>query len=463
MGCEWTNCPRLVAYLDLALRIADHLGEFSDRLPERDRDLLRARALRARGNPEAIAALETFVNRFPAEVAGWYELGEAYFHLGPRAPIPLSRDRSRAPFRRALELDPGFVTSYAHLFTDAFVRDDSASLAELIREHRTVDTTAYDLKAAEIAAGLRWGDSLSRSRALEQAESADESLSDALGVYGISSPELGRRMPREHLFIVERSLVHTHAGQPDSAWLAAAYSEDPLSESGLRLVAHLQGLPSAHGTRELVTVLGPSSDPWAHFLLGALAVQEDRWDGVRRELDWLTAATRGMDPGSYGAAAAHALEAYAEARRSDVSTGVDAMERLMSDPAGFGYVTTEGLITTTFVHGLLRQELGRLLLSSGRLEEAERYFDSLTYPIWELNVGLAEACLGEVHERLGEPELAARHYRRLAWWWQNGEPPYRAVAEQGRLAATRLEEYGVNGSESATTDGLCERAFSPEG
>jgi len=170
-----------------------------------------------------------------------------------------------------------------------------------------------------------------------------------------------------------------------------------------------------------------------------------------------------MNPVSYGAAAARSLEAYAEARQGDVGNGLAALESVLGDPSGFEYVTPEGLITTTFVHSLLRQEMGRLLLSSGRLAEAESYFESLTYPIWELNVGLAEACLGEVHERLGEPELAVGHYQRLAWWWQNGEPAYRAVAELGRRAAKRLETSGADGGESAATDGLCERAFSPEG
>jgi hypothetical protein len=179
-------------------------------------------------------------------------------------------------------------------------------------------------------------------------------------------------------------------------------------------------------------------------------------------MDWLTVATRAIDSDSYGAAATRALAAYAEAQRSDVGRGLAALESLFRDPSGFGYVSQWGLIVTTFVHGLLRQEMGRLLLSSGRLPEARSYFESLTYPTWEVNVGVAEACLGEVYERLGEPEMAARHYERLAWWWQNGEPAYRAVAEQGRRAAARMQTTS-NADDAVATEGLCERALSPVG
>ncbi|MEE8550170.1 MAG: tetratricopeptide repeat protein, partial [Gemmatimonadota bacterium] len=91
----------------------------------------------------------------------------------------------------------------------------------------------------------------------------------------------------------------------------------------------------------------------------------------------------------------------------------------------------------SFAHGVLRFELGRLLLELGRAREAEPYFRSLEF-ISGFVGPQVEFYLGQVYEALDDPEEAKLHYARFVRRWEDCDPELRPLWERGRQALARL-------------------------
>jgi len=85
----------------------------------------------------------------------------------------------------------------------------------------------------------------------------------------------------------------------------------------------------------------------------------------------------------------------------------------------------------------LRAELLREL---GRDEEALIWYESLTGRVF-LQVYLAPTHFhrAQIYERLGNPEQAARHYRRVIEIWDDCDPPLRPMVEYAEQRLARLD------------------------
>jgi TolB-like protein/tetratricopeptide (TPR) repeat protein len=94
----------------------------SDRLPDRERALLRGIELRFRGSFAAFDSLDAYVRRYPDDALGWYHLGDARFHsqyLGRFEEAEIID-----PFLEATRLDPMFGIGLAHVIDISIARDD---------------------------------------------------------------------------------------------------------------------------------------------------------------------------------------------------------------------------------------------------------------------------------------------------------------------------------------------------
>ncbi len=85
---------------------------FAKRLPARDRRLLASYQLFDQGKPASIDSLRAFVAEFPADVEGWFLLGEAMFHT--KSFRPSSPDSISAVFDSVLRRDSTLFPALIH-------------------------------------------------------------------------------------------------------------------------------------------------------------------------------------------------------------------------------------------------------------------------------------------------------------------------------------------------------------
>ena len=100
---------------------------FAGRLPPREHRLLNAYYLFDLGKPRAIDSLRAFVADYPDDMEGWYNYGEALFHL--REFAPSSPDTIIAAFDRVLRSDSSLTPAVIHPFQLSLMYRDSATLA----------------------------------------------------------------------------------------------------------------------------------------------------------------------------------------------------------------------------------------------------------------------------------------------------------------------------------------------
>lgn len=105
-GVTAENLPTRRRYLRRAL-------ELSDRLPQRERSLIRAMNLRLRGSFAAFDSLESYTRRYPDDPMGWYELGDARYHAAYLGRF--DDEEIVAPFLQSVRLDPAFGLGLHHV------------------------------------------------------------------------------------------------------------------------------------------------------------------------------------------------------------------------------------------------------------------------------------------------------------------------------------------------------------
>ncbi len=110
-----------------ARRHAELAQRYSDRLPARERTLVRAHALFEDGSVAAHDTLQRYVNENPDDPEGWYMLGDVRVHSQPILAFTL--DDLLAPFDRVLELDPSMAPAMLHPLELTLSFGDSARYA----------------------------------------------------------------------------------------------------------------------------------------------------------------------------------------------------------------------------------------------------------------------------------------------------------------------------------------------
>lgn len=436
--------------------------ELADRLPERERLLVRARAdlesVRVRG----IERLEEFTSRYPDDIEGWNLLGDIYHHAGQRRLLP--REAAKGAFQRSLEMDPDFGPTYIHLIDYALVEQDTARARELIRRHRAIDPESPHARGFALVEALALGDSTARAQAEAALDTvAPDALVSAFSRFYWSAnfyPEQGLavaealldpRNPRAArrfgvIGLVRANLARGRVGQAREA--ARAGAELVSGAAGetyaamLDVLWYLAGYADAEAANQAAAFLAADTFMFGGFFAGALAANQERWDDLERQIEAYRARearavaegdeTRAADARAY----VTVLEGYRSLRDGEFQSALQLIEQaapLVPDPTAGAY---------------LNFDLGKLALELGDLEKAERYFQSLQFYVQmdgtSLLTVLTEYYLGVTYEAMGNVERARLHFARFNRWMEDADPELALLSERGRQALERLTREPVS-------------------
>lgn len=170
---------------EVARQSAEIARRLSDRLPARERSLVRAEELRSKEDrAAAIDTLSAYVERFPDDPEGWFFLADDLYHLrgGEIAP-PNQADQSEIlwMFEKALALDPGFAPALIHPLEIAFRGGDTAQIARyvaMLDRAASTDDAAVDLYRDALAALAGPHDADAMSDVLARTVAADSGVMD---------------------------------------------------------------------------------------------------------------------------------------------------------------------------------------------------------------------------------------------------------------------------------------------
>ena len=445
-GC---NCSDFGGYYRQAVRHAQ-------RLPERERLLVRGFAQMHDHDVAAVATFDTLVARHPDDVEAWAQLGEAYYHLGSAALYP--RDRYAAAFRQALRLDSAFAPAYAHLIEDAFERLDTADARALVRRLDAIDAGSPRAQGARIAEQLAFGDSAARRRAAAMLDTAPTLavLTAKHALYAV--PDLwepaaraasslatqARHAPERRgqgygglvqIYVQRGRLRDARAALRDARRLDAQLPGYARGVDALEVVLQLFDFPPGpDGARAAAALAEVRDDPGLVGFSALLALKSGAPALALRaasEFDSLarSEAARGDSFWArYDEAAAALLRRLGGARAGDLATAEaalrDAVARLPGDDMfGLPY---------------LRYALGKTLLARGRPREALAYFRSLDATNTWYGLAPSELYAGRSAEAAGDTAAALHHYGRFARWWRDCDPELRPWRDEALGALRRL-------------------------
>ena len=386
-----------------------------------------------------MATIDDAVRRYPNDPELWYMLGDARYHAGALAGVPMRA--SLEAFDRAIALDSALTPSYVHAipmaldfggdadgrrFAEAFLKAGAmgtyAQSTDLVIRliNRATRQKAIDYLADSADAPLfqtvwlaigRWADSAETAVQLVRRRVDAEKKSgktSSLNVFTLPVALAGRGHVKEAGQLVTfPSLLAQYAlvgGIPSDS--ATQLARGWISRPGEGFLPATPLLAAAHDTAALNRAirfvdsarsrpLGPNVPPIARDLLGYMAVS---------------------------------ARAYLALARSD---SVEALRLFAARPdtACFGACPIDDL-----VHVQLLASRGRLTDAAAQLERPLVAFSPGLTPV-EVLRALER---GRVNERLGNRERAIEGYAMVVRVWRNADPELQPYVTEARAALTRL-------------------------
>ena len=473
---EWAPLPGE----DAAASAAAH---YSERLSARDRALLEAfRRWRAGDAVEADRAYRALLARYPDDIDAWFQLGEIRFHHWPLLGHPLTE--SEEAWRRVLSSEPRNLFALTHLGRIAVVDGRSAALDSLL-ERFDPDGLRMDRRLAEIVmlrAMARGDEAGARTLAKELArrESSavwretvfltafspdpamtraviDELLRDfadpglrADVQWFASLVDLARgRFGAAHVARTEATQTERGAAAPTrrsefdavTEWFAATlplpYADSTLASTRRRAMSHHPAPTTGRSGFEHPLGIGMSIqvEPLRQYTLGVLSLA----------LADTTAAAAAGATLQRLAASVHAnalvrdLDRGLRARLEQHAGRPEQALRLLE--AMESRDTQGDVAATPFVSRASERFLrGELLVSLGRHAEALPWYASLGVgSVTEVPLqALAHYRQAEIHERLGNRDVASRHYARCLELWRDADQEFRPLVDTARQGLARV-------------------------
>jgi len=462
------------ADVDVAEAIARALSH-RERLADRDRALLEAHDAFLRGAPrEAEGRLRAIVGRYPSDVEAWYSLGRLLLWHVPVLVRPMSE--LRAVEERVLALDPENAKALYELSWIASMegRHDEA-VAHLERFLRLAGDGD---QAAARRAGLAYAleDRASQERSLGELRRAQDVvvLFAAEDVARAADDRPGAIEVAALLTEPTRSPTARLAGHSLSAHVRLAMGQWEAAETRLRRAARIRAdplwsplttradlsatsfLPARHAGRgDLRDRIARSDSVPAlarvvrAYLAGLLSVRLGDEGGVDRHVRRLMGladdddtGARADDRAAMSRDLALSVRAHWQKKAGRPEEALALLDR--SDPERWWSATSwhasvgPSPLGSRAHERYLRAELLREL---GRDEEALIGYGTFGWrPSDQIYLAPAHFRQGEIHERSGNLEEAARHYRRVLRLWSDCDPELRGWVAEARTRLARLTD-----------------------
>jgi DNA-binding SARP family transcriptional activator/TolB-like protein len=455
----WVSVPEAPDPMVWAVAAARH----AQRLTPLGRSLVVAyRAYKELKVDSAEQLYRAVVEGHPDNVEAWLMLGETLFHYNlwrGRSP-----GESRAPFERALALDPANAHAALHLARLAAIEGregdlDSIAARYLLVHHdaqRTIEMRALQAflhgdaaSRAEVAsAAFRSGDAVVTLGLVQAAVSYAQNLAAARElarpfVSSIANPYYSRLLRR---ILSDLPLAGGQWGDApavrllgravDPDWLLegeALVAADPFFPVSRSRVIALRDSIAARSSYPTMGIT-PSLDVGPEirvYLLGLLSVRLGDRAAAGRNLAELEARGRatGAGPAPH---LARGLRAEMARSAGDLAGALAELESFPFEPAALGpwsfshFGNHERFLKAELLHAL------------GRDREAlpcyESFVSSYDLP-W---LAATHLRMGEIHERLGDRKRAAFHYGRVASLWREADAELQPLVARAALALARL-------------------------
>jgi tetratricopeptide (TPR) repeat protein/TolB-like protein len=410
---------------------------WADRLPPRQADLMRGLHAWDMGEyREAHRVLWGLVQRYPDYADAWHQLGDFYYHSGPR--IPVSLDEAHECFVRAVELDPSFATYRIHLIDLAFKHDpDSARIADMLTEYKQLgNADARVTLQLETAFALAFGSEDRRTRALQ----ALDTLSNIgmLPSNNLLHPRFWRELEAVFLAMEKRrnrlypgELFWTVAGGRGLAKRGFGYADRPQVWPEFRacytLFWQMSGFPVseerlAEADDVLVSRIDSLEYPMPIYCAGIRAADQGLWEQQARAIEALNEASRRSIASGGSGRTAHryalATEAYGLWKQGNPDAALAVLEPVRRYGAS----------------NIVRFTLTRILMDLERWGEAIPYLKA----DWWGTFSPGHYDLARAYEQTGEYDKARREYAFFIDAWQDADPELQPWVEDARRALDRL-------------------------
>lgn len=454
----------------------EHAMRYRGSLSYRDRTLIEARNADNEGDAATAERLTTdLVGRFPDDAEAWHLLGIVRAAYRWQRGIP--HWVAREPLRRALALDPDYPETVSHAVSSGFAAAlyshvDSlmprypkgggaapvriginAALAFAIRGAAAQDSVFSELASQPDRVAFNVGTMIS----------ATDSLPAAARVWRqvATNPDRGefvRATAQMHLALNEVARGRRQAAETEFA-LAGQY------RSGLRLLTHVQVAvnPFFQYPEAQLVALRDSVRRWRaaqagsadERLMGVLWMPNELHHWTFDYLTGLLAARLGDVPAAEHHAAV--LEAALEPRdsiglRRDFALEIRALGALQAGRHGDALALLERATmrvsrTSNDLNSFNTRPLGRFLRAEslfqlGRFEEALGWYDAFGTKLWGTEYvyrAPLQLRMGEIYERLRQPERAIAHYKRFIAAWRDADAEYQPLVRDVLSRLTRLQ------------------------
>ncbi len=422
---------------EAGVQAAERAVAMLERLPPRERLVVRAAEADRAGDVDFYGPLKSAVQRYPDDPDIWYHLGDFIYHLA--MPVGLASPAEAAEaFERAIQLDPGFGPYQVHPIEFAIARGDRAG-AEARAKRYAALTQSSDRRRTieyELAIPLLLGDSAEAAEAIRSSRDVD------MDVLIQMLFDLANRLDRNdrlfdllwanrdrdgadhqgllYLLITEGQIVRADR-LLDSLDLAAA--RKGVAE-GFLLEAWSTGrtLPNAD-VASPATCASPSVSPLCLMFVG--------W-GLARSGDVSKAKESGRRLRAFVSDIPDQELAATLTPMADVVEGAVAAAEGRTDDARRLLSATS--LDPGITGSLARAALGDLELSAGNTTEGIRYLEGNLSSYDRTRATLA---LARMHDRRREEEEARAYYRSFLTMTRRGDPDLPEIVE-AREALGRL-------------------------
>jgi tetratricopeptide (TPR) repeat protein len=436
----WLRLSNSYGWLDdIASPAAGRAGERAlalvDRLPARDRMLVRASEATRTGAIDLYEDVRDGVRNYPDDPDLWFELGEFIYHVSLARGVA-SLPQAIEAFTKAVELDPGFGPYQVHLLELTIADGDRAAAEAGLARYEESTTDARNIEEFSLAIPLLLGSDEEAAQAITASLDIDVGAVERVRIAFVNRQDRYDR-------ISDLLWTHRNRAGVDHQWLYYNLGAEGLLDRVARLTDSLDitvtskalgagwmlgswrtanGIPQLRELTIPRNCLEPVRDDQCQMFVGWGLARSGDLAGARESLRLVRAH----------AAEAEGAAAATRTAFADVIEGTIAMEegRIADARRVLAPNARRGGNTGLFA----RIQLGELEWEAGNVSEAITY---LTSNLNGYTRPLATYTLARLYEERGDTDQARRHYRNFVTATARGDEDLPEIVE-AREALARL-------------------------